>query len=349
MAGTSRNNNRRPQSNGRPRTSGGVRRSAPPAGGGQRRPATRRPATRRPATRRPAPRRRTPVQSASPLASPAFWLIVCIAIIVLILVFRGCGGSEDVTDTEVTMMDPTSSTSVIIGNTTPPPVSGSGQNGGEPVKPSTKPSQSKPADNKPAEPSPPEGNGEEKPDDGGYKTYVVEPGIYLIGADIYSGTVDIDATSGTGSMYITDGSLNISNVGNVEGYTSSIADAKLKAGEYLTVSGNLTLKFTYSTKYEKNTSAALTVGEWSGECSDGRYVVMSEGGDLKPGIYMIEAFEGNGCVYVPDRDRKTQVDFMIGVDGGYVDSVNYVKLKEGDTVSVEGCTVTFIEMKEGQQ
>ncbi|MBQ8696184.1 MAG: hypothetical protein IJ519_00535, partial [Clostridia bacterium] len=203
------------------------------------------------------------------------------------------------------------------------------------------------------EPDPPAGEDPDggTPDDSQYNTFVVKPGIYLIGSDVHAGIADIDAYSGTGSLYVTDGSLNLSNVGNVEGYTSSLAGVSLKQGQYLTVSGNLSIKLTYSTKYEKSTSASLVMGEESYPLTDmgggTRYTVMSEGGDLKPGIYMIEVWEGNGCVYVPDRDRNTQLDFMVGTDGGYVDSVNYVKLKEGDTVSVEGCTVTFIEMKEG--
>ena len=77
------------------------------------------------------------------------------------------------------------------------------------------------------------------------------------------------------------------------------------------------------------------------------YSVMSEGGALTPGIYMIQAVEGNGFVYVPCKDAGGEVDFMIGVDGGYIDSINYVKLNEGDNVIIEGCTVMFIEMKEG--
>ena len=299
-------------------------------------------------------RRRSP----SLFSRPGFWLFVCIVIIILVLIFRGCG-SEDMTDgaTAGATEDTQTSGPVVLGNTEgvkddePESEDDAVNEPSSQVKPQESEETDVPDESEPAsEDKHEEQNGGTDIDDSQYSTFVVQPGIYLIGSDIFAGTADVEVYSGTGSLYVTDDTLNLSAVGNVEGYTSSLAGISLKKGEYLTVSGNLSIKLSYSVKYAK-TSAYMTVGEQSYTLSDlgggTRYTVLSEGGDVTPGIYMIEAWDGNGTVYVPDRGRSDQVDFMIGVDGGYVDSVNYVILNEGDTVTVEGCTVTFIEMKEG--
>lgn len=338
MAGTPNRNTRRPQS--------GTRRP----GQGTRRPqsASRRPASgRRPQNvrRRPARRRYTPIYM-----RPGFWLFACIVVIIFILIFKGCDGDNKTDTTE-------QGGAVVLGNTQ--------ESAGEPeteapsVRPSQKPSEkpsepSEPPSEKPSEkPSdePTEPSGEDEPvGDQSYGTHRVTPGFYLLGEDLAAGKVTIEVASGSGAIKTSDGSISVQSA-NTD--TEKITGVSFSAGEYLSVTGDLKLTVVYKSEKVNVTLPRPTVNEdglfaelgVAGE--DNEYYVMSEGGDLIPGVYQLQINEGMGVVNVPDPVSGAYVDITVGIYDGYNKIIDYVVLNEGDTVTVKGCTVEFIEMKEG--
>jgi len=339
MAGTPNRNTRRPQS-------GGTR--SPQSAGRRPQSAARRPAnTRRPqnSRRRTARRRYTPL-----FMRPGFWLFVCIVVIVFILIFKGCDGDD--------RTDPTETGGAIVhGNT----LESAGEPETESPKPSAKPTE-KPSE-KPDEPSEPptekptdeptseatEPSGDDEPiGDQNFGTHRVTPGFYLLGEDLAAGKVTVEVASGSGSMRTSDGVISVQSA-NTD--TEKITGVAFNAGQYLSVTGDLQLTVVYKSEKVKATLPRPTVKEdglyaelgVAGE--DNEYYVMSEGGDLTPGIYQLQIEDGIGAVNVPDRVSGANVDIAMSRYGDYNKIIDYVVLSEGDTVTVKGCTVEFIEME----
>lgn len=320
--------------------------------------ANRRPAagSRRPtqSTRRSAQGRRRSARRRSPslISRPGFWLFICIVIIVLILIFRGCG-SEDMTEGQSAV--PTDSISesgpIIMGNTEPvtEPQDQSQQGGGNSTNTTPRPD----TDNGTPKPSTPEPNPDgENGGDTVYLTKSVDPGVYLISGrsgGLPAGRVNIEVLSGTGYVISSDGELS---TGVISLGSTPVTAHELTAGVYLTVTGDLNLKVSYISEPDepsvlppsvKEDSQMYELGSYDTDMS---YVVMSEGGDLKPGIYQVEIHDGDGVLAVM-RKSGGAVDFTIGKSGGLSDTVNYLKLYDGDRVTVNGCVLVFTEMKEG--
>lgn len=293
-----------------------------------------------------------------------FWVLACFIIIFVVLITKGCDTGQVEQEAAPTVNDTHATVNATADGTKVPttaPTSGGGNSTSAPTGQSTVPTQGTSAPTGTTAPrtqGTSAGNTSSVSTQQGtgaptgpvyYENHHVAAGTQLIGSDLPAGTVDITVLSGAGSLATSDGTLSYPVFG--EGYTTSLAGVRLASGTSITVSGNLAMKFSYITEpVIDRTPAALTGTVYTVSADNGNTVFsVGEMGDIEPGLYQITVISGYGEVVTSDAASGAGVNEMMGLTdsgGNYLQTVKNVRLNEGVSLTVRGCTVKLTRMEE---
>ncbi len=287
-----------------------------------------------------------------------FWIAVCALIIVIVLIVKGCDtGNIDAdkipsAESLAPSVEPSSPEQGSDAGAQPGGTTGtdSPSSANQPSTPAQEPSQS------PAQPTPDESQNAPEPSQSPvqptpdvkpttpntnyYEEHEINAGVYLIGADIPSGTADLTAMSGTGSISTSNGSLQNPTFGTANSYTKYSENIVLSSGTSITVTGSLILRISYLTKPEIGASQTSS-GDTVYTLTPGTHIA---GDDFESGTYDFAIVSGYGTVTSSNAETGGGIDEMMGPadnGGNYAQKVNSISLPAGTVVTVTGCTVTI--------
>lgn len=268
-----------------------------------------------------------------------FWIAVCALIIVIVLIVKGCDTGNIDADKipSAESLAPSSETPSQAHSEAPSQPTGATGTGtptsaNQPTAPTQEPSQNTV--------QPTSGTNPTTPNTNYYEEHEINAGVYLIGADIPAGTVDLTAMSGTGSISVSNGSFNNPTFGIADSYTRSSEKIVLGSGTSITVTGSLILRISYLTKPEIGASQTSS-GNKSYTFSSGSYTA---GDDFESGTYDFAIVSGYGTVTSSNAETGEGIDEMMGAadnGGNYAQKVSGISLPAGTVLTVNGCTVTI--------
>lgn len=268
------------------------------------------------------------------------WLWVLIAVVIVVAIGAGAGNKKSAPDTGTDQKTNAEQTAEQPDAGTEDRAAANDQAAAPEQTPAEEP--------EPAEPEP------ASPDFSDVATeYILTAGYYFAGIDIPAGKFDLIAVSG-------DSNVSTSNMftGGVNGmfggpeadhslYKESFNGVKLPEGESIQVSGDLTVKITYSridsdfTGRTEDTANKITM-------TAGNYDI---GDDVPAGMYTVRVIEGSGnlscslykgglneLMAAPDNDNPYFT---------YIPEFKNATFNEGDELNVGNMTVELIPMIPG--